>query len=85
MKVKIKTWDDMVEEFGIYPSGELIICDRGFTVAMENDMPKDRIIELEQPLPYDPSVWLWKEGRWIITDDMIAEYIDEEEEEENVS
>ena len=35
MKVKIRSWDDMAEEFGMYDS-ELILCNRGFTRAMRS-------------------------------------------------
>jgi hypothetical protein len=44
--VKIKTWDQMEKEFGLY-NNEYINCDYVFTRAIEKTLPKNRIIVLE--------------------------------------
>lgn len=66
MKVKIKTWQEMEQEFGLDEQGD-INCDQYFVVEMEADMPKDRIIEIDSE-----NEW----GEYIITEDMIKEKID---------
>ena len=78
MKVKIKTWDEMVEEFGINDYGD-ITCKYGFVSTMERLLPEDRIIEIEDlPEEYmkDPEellfYWESEKGNWIITEDMIV-------------
>ena len=58
--VKIKTWEQMEQEFGLTPSRN-INCEHTFIVDMEKQMPKNRIIVLK----YDR----W--GEWSISDDMI--------------
>lgn len=48
MKVQIKTWEEMVEEFELDDSGDIAI--RGFcsyTKEMEQEMPEDRIIKID--------------------------------------
>ena len=45
MKVKIKKWEKMKEEFGVDADGN-IKCTGGFTPSMEDEMPQDRIIEV---------------------------------------
>lgn len=66
MKVKIKTWDAMHKEFGITNNGN-IHCRYYFTTMMEEDLPKNRIIEVIDE-------W-W--NNWAISDDMIEEIIEE--------
>jgi hypothetical protein len=66
--VKIKTWDKMVEEFGI--SEGTINCLQGFTEEMEEAMPKNRIIVLNSKGVFNWSVGKRKHG---INDDMIEE------------
>lgn len=45
-KVKIKTWQEMEEEFGL-DELEDINCEECFTQLMEELLPKDRIIEID--------------------------------------
>ena len=73
MKLKIKTWDAMVEEFGVDNMGD-IACYDGFVVDMDEMLPDDRIIEIF----FEDGRWLWDESeRWIISNDMIEETIEE--------
>jgi len=64
MIVKIKTWDDMVKEFGLNKDGN-INCSGVFVTDMEEEMPKNRIIDTTD------GDWI----SWIISHDMIEEYI----------
>ena len=66
--VKIKTWEQMEQEFGLTPSGN-INCKSTFIVDMEKQIPKNRIIILED------GCW----GEWSISDDMIEEEITPED------
>jgi len=71
MKVKIKTWKRMEEEFGLDRSGS-IDCEESFVNSMENRMPKNRIIEVDED-----SRWKHKDGStWMVSKDMIAEVIE---------
>lgn len=53
MKVKIKTWNKMAEEYGEY-EGDIDIG-YGFTRAMESSLPANRIIELDVDNMWD--IW----------------------------
>ena len=75
MKVKIKTWEKMVEEFGLDFWG-WINCEGIFTDLMEKDMPQDRIIDIH----YEDEDICWNE--WEITEDMIEEHLDLDEKED---
>lgn len=73
MKVKIKSWEKMVEEFGLeqYDSGCEIPCEAIFTDEMDGLLPEDRIIDrdVEAKWYYTPTDCFW------ISDDMIEEYL----------
>ena len=71
-KVKIKTWERMVEEFGISFSGD-IRCDKYFTEDMENNIPENRIIGIGRN-----RQWYGGRDTWFISEDMIEEYLSEE-------
>jgi hypothetical protein len=80
-RVKIKTWEQMEEDFGLTKYGS-INCEMKFTKEMERSLPKDRIIETENngwqdKIRRSESRWWIPEGWWI-TDDMIEEVIEEE-------
>ena len=67
MKVRIKTWEEMENDFGVNSAGN-IDCQDNFLVEMEEAMPDDRIINIDM------------EGKWIdeiywINKDLIAEYL----------
>ena len=70
MKVRIKTWAEMEEEFGL-DSFSYIGCRCTFTKEMEKMIPVDRIIQIKKG-KY-ASEW---EG-FSISEDMIAEHIGE--------
>ena len=77
MKVEIKTWDDMEEEFGLDTFGE-ISCWLSFTIDMEDVMPEDRILEVEESVEKDSEdefYWEEGEGGWEISRDMIKRRI----------
>ena len=70
-KVRIKTWEEMENEFGIDISDfgyNSIPCKRSFTIEMEDTLPGSRCITVN-------------EGKWLtfnISNDMISEYIAED-------
>jgi hypothetical protein len=72
--VRIKTWDSMAGEYGTTDSGTIIECNGYFTDEMENGMPKNRVIEVESGL--NGSLFY---KNWSITDDMIEEELDPNE------
>jgi hypothetical protein len=66
MKVKIKTWEAMEKQFGLDVYGDIQITESMcFNTTMENEMPSDRIIEVEA---FDDR-YSWK--GWEIINDMI--------------
>ena len=65
--VKIKTWNKMVEEFGLI-SMNSIDCENFFNDDMEEAMPKNRIIVITKSID---DIYYW--NGWIISDDMIEE------------
>lgn len=82
MKVRIKTWNEMVQEFGVDNVGD-IKCKETFNTYMEELLPKDRIIEIKENgmysnlLPHNVYDWYVDEFEWNISDDMIEEIIEE--------
>lgn len=76
MKVKIKTWDKMEEEFGLDPCDD-INCNSTFVSSMEEEMPEDRVIEVIK----SGNSYHWTTGEneweliWEISDDMIEQVI----------
>ena len=71
MRVKIKEWEDMEEEFGLAKDGQ-IKCKYTFITEMEEIMPEDRIIEVSKP----KSWYIWEGYGWSISEDMIEAYLD---------
>lgn len=83
MKVRIKTWDHMIEEFG----KDILDCPDilyGFTEDMEGSLPYDRIIEVyRNPYPETRAadfVWpdVCTDREWSISHEMITEYINDD-------
>ena len=75
MKLKIKTWDAMAEEFGINDLG-YIKCELTFIKDMEELLPEDRIISAEYYPDYNYFNWFVKDGDdygWTISYDMVEE------------
>jgi len=82
MKVKIKTWDAMQEEYGLSGDGTIDVL-FAFTQSMEQDMPEDRVIEVQEvsniapykgykwkvPLTHDDKKW----REWDISSNMVEE------------
>jgi hypothetical protein len=67
-KVRIKTWDEMVKISKSHTDFRIGLQDDFFISTMESDLPKDRIIEIN-----DKNIW----NRWTITEEMIAEVIED--------
>ena len=79
--VKIKEWDKMAEEFGVsnYYGDMIINTDYSFTEYMEKIIPKSRIIVVEDD-ENSEHYWCPKINiDFIITKDMIEEYLDEKD------
>ena len=82
MKVRIKTWNEMVQEFGVDNAGD-IKCRETFNTYMEDSLPKDRIIEIEKDENNTLKIfnnvhdWYVDDFEWNISDDMIEEIIEE--------
>jgi len=78
--VKIKTWEEMKEEFTYYASDGLWVNGIHFNKEMEKELPQDRIIEINYYPQYD--LWLWAVGPtdYAITEGMIKEEITEDKE-----
>ena len=81
MKVKIKSWKQLEQEFGFNEEGE-IACTFGFTRDMEQALPEDRIIDVRVATNLDPSSTVYlndtEELRyWWFSDDMIEKIIEE--------
>jgi hypothetical protein len=69
--VRIKSWNEMLEKYllkGDYIIDNSLDDDYEFTIVMEQALPEDRIIELDEDM-------LWQD--WGFSDWMIADYIDE--------
>jgi hypothetical protein len=69
--VQIKTWEDMQKEFGLDFFDD-IACAEIFTRAMEEELPSDRLLEVEGDIEGVRPVFTWKASRgWSISSDMI--------------
>ena len=69
MKVKIKTWRALVEEYGLTADGD-ICCARPFTPYMEMLLPENRIIKGGKML----ESYFWKPNKdlsFYVTDEVI--------------
>ena len=76
IEVKIKTWDEMEEEFGTDVRGDILVP-YGFIMDMEFYMPENRVIEVMKGDKYH----LWyinMRKRYKISKEMIAEEYDGE-------
>ena len=64
--VKIKTWKQMEEDFRLDIFGN-VDCENIFTKKMEKNLPKNRVILVEDEV--------WRNGHidWVIFDEMIEE------------
>jgi len=83
MKVKIKTWEAMEKEFGLYDDGD-IPCAFGFLECMEQALPEDRVIDVRVDIGQDSTGTVYRcdaieqlRHLWF-SDDMIEEIITEE-------
>jgi len=69
MKVEIKSWEEMKAEFGLDDRGSINTL-YGYTQQMEDELPQDRIIEIDSY-----SLWYTETTGnfwgWSISKDMI--------------
>ena len=85
MKVKIKSWERMVEEFGYIVNGITEVQDKNYInlskffwyKAVEECLPKDRIIEVEIRDSLCYAIQYYYQGFWI-SQDAIEEYLTDE-------
>ena len=70
MLVKIKTWDKMKEEYG--GNNITILCRYSFTKVMEEILPKNRIINIDEDYQWKPKNKVFE-----ISEDMIKARIKE--------
>ena len=81
--VKIKTWKQMEKEFGLDEDGDIeVLEDRVYFVdTMEEYMPKDRIIKVDEHrakwMTEEPNDMYWEVhgSEWFIVSEMIEEII----------
>ena len=76
IKVKIKSWDKMEDEFGLDYFMN-INCNEVFVYSMENLLPEDRIIEVTPVEDNNIYSWHVNGNEWNISNDMIEEVIEE--------
>lgn len=68
-KVRIKTWEEMEKEFGLDEYGDILVTGAYYFIKdMENIIPKDRIIEIDENNG-------WLSELYGISKPMIAEYL----------
>ena len=79
-RVKIKSWRKLVKEFELitdeWSGNRYIDCDFRFTVEMEVDLPKDRVIVIEEIEGLDWYEWESDDNIYSISEDMIEAYLD---------
>lgn len=81
--VRIKSWDDMNDEFGFKPNFGIQTPNFSFTAAMEVQISKNRIVYVSRESIYGANVYVveWPKPMvgYVITDDMIDKYYDEKD------
>ena len=73
IKIRIKTWEEMEQEFGLKYNGEIDV-EFTFTKLMEKELPSNRIIEVT---PGEvPGEYWWIQGGFYyhISKDMVKEH-----------
>jgi len=78
--VKIKTWEEMKEEFTYYAGDGLWVNGMHFNKEMEKELPQDRIIEINYYPQYNHWLWIIDITDYVITKGMIKEEITEDKE-----
>ena len=63
-KVRIKTWRQMQDEFGL-DADNAIDCFKKFTTVMESSLPRDRIITLDR---------VYEDDNYYISDEFTSRY-----------
>jgi len=75
MKVKIKTWDKMLEENKLDRFGDIKGPISYFTRTMEEDMPKNRLINIVRSNNWNAGTRVWSIHDWMIEDDTLEKII----------
>ena len=78
--VKIKTWEEMKEEFTYYAGDGLLVNGVYFSKEMEKELPQDRIIEITFDKSWGEWFWETDEKYYYITEGLIKEEITEDKE-----
>ena len=85
IKVKIKTWENMVKDYPINSYGDISIP-ATFEKEMEKLVPEDRVIEIRDPYIEEWKNWVkgdlvirdvvfWRWGNYAVSEDMIEEFL----------
>ena len=79
IKVKIKTWDEMANQYGILPTGLghniIPIESFVFSEGLEKLMPSDRSIEVYPSSDFRCYYWRVGDDYWSISRGMIDQYL----------
>jgi len=74
--VKIKTWDNMKQEYGLGIDGNISSEENfAFTSKMEELLPKNRIIFIKYDDMVNEWVWKYRDHTACITPEMIRKYL----------
>lgn len=65
IRVKIKTWEEMKNTYGVHPHTNIIDCEYDFTTKMESLIPTNRVI----------TVYLGKWQGYSISEDMVEKIL----------
>ena len=76
IRVRVKTWDEMVEQYGWYCEGTINLEQFGWHKELEKLIPDDRIIEVIEK--YKPKEYYMIDYLYGISPDAIEEYLTDE-------
>jgi hypothetical protein len=73
MRVKIKTWDEMLIGRNLDIDGDIDHPSSCFTIGMEDSMPNDRIIEVDNKDHWKKDSHTWTIEEWMISSEVIED------------
>ena len=76
IRVKVKTWDEMVEQYGWYREGTINLEQFGWHKELEKLIPEDRIIEVIEK--YKPKEYYMIDYLYGISQNAVAKIMEEE-------
>ena len=76
IRVRVKTWDEMVEQYGWYCEGTIDLEQFGWHKELEKLIPEDRIIRVIEK--YEPKEYYMIDYFYGISQDAIEEYLTDE-------